>query len=221
MTKHNPAISPTVHLVTSSGPPPAAQSGGAPVDLLANLAMRLASFEETAIQEFLVQFEPQLLSLFLRHDVPVTEAEDLACLCIEKAVLKIQQYQPRAGKSLTDWVFMIAYNQLKDWARRQKTRPQTDVPLEDIPPEKLATSFSSDDDEDDAEWESPNETTIAINEALAQLTAQDQMVIRLRYFEHVTDNAELAAHLGVKVNAAKTRLSRAMHRLKQLLEKDT
>jgi RNA polymerase sigma factor (sigma-70 family) len=191
------------------------------VDPLANLAARLANFEETAIQEFLDLFEPRFRGLFLWHHVPATEAEDLACLCIEKAVLKIQQYQPRAGKSFTDWVFRIAYNQLRDWARRQKTRPQAHLPLEEIPPEKLAAPGPPDAGEDAAATECPGEVTAAINEALSQLSTQDQEVIRLRYFDRVTGNAELAARLGIKVNAAKTRLSRAMRNLKTLLEKDT
>jgi RNA polymerase sigma factor (sigma-70 family) len=217
---HDPAISPATHSIPPSAPPSPAHPSEPGIDPLAWLASRIASFEEAAILEFQGRFEPQFRSLFLWKNVPESEAEDLACLCIEKAVLKIQQYQPREGKSFTHWVFRIAYNQLRDWARRQKTRPCADALLEEIPPERLVMPDPLDEDEGSGEAESPGEVTAAVNEALSHLSAKDQEVIRLRYFDQVSDNAQLAERLGIKVNAAKTRLSRANHRLKLLLEKD-
>jgi RNA polymerase sigma factor (sigma-70 family) len=213
VSRPDPAISPVTHSAPLSAAVPGAHDAAA----LADLAVRLARFDEAAVEEFLNYFEGRLRNLFLQHGVPASEAEDLSCICIEKAVLNIHQYQPQLGKSFADWVFMIAYNRLRDWARRKAARPQADVPLEDIPLAKLEAPTATDDNEPEA----PPAVTQAINEALAQLSAKEQEAVRLRYFDCVSDNAELAARLGIKVNAAKTRLSRALRKLKPLLEKDT
>ncbi|NOT63835.1 MAG: RNA polymerase sigma factor [Acidobacteria bacterium] len=216
MLQSDPAISPASYVATTTTHPAIS------VALLADLAVRLSNFDEDAAQDFLLHFEKPLRNLFLRGGIPAHEVEDLACVCIEKAILNIRQYHPLPGKSFADWVFMIAYNRLKDWARRKATRPQTDLSLEDIPPNKLVAFDVAPDvpNDEESEMESPSVTAQAVQDALSRLSPTDQEIIRLRYFDYVTDNAELAQRLDIKVNAAKTRLSRAMHKLKPLLMED-
>ena len=59
-------------------------------------------------------------------------------------------------------------------------------------------------------------TAWAVRAALERLTAKEYAVMRLTYFEGLTQG-EIAARLGIPVGTVKTRAARAHHRLRRVL----
>lgn len=210
MRNQDPAISPVT--------PPARTSMGEPENGMEILATRMARLEPEAFWEFADEFGPRLIGFFMRRGAPETDAEQLAFECLLVVGRKIGQYRRQEGGSFEGWVFKIARRKLIDWLRKTvATQPIDDI-IDSLasggdPWSELLKAIEE-------EQESPTETTRAVHEALAQLSTADQEVIRLRFIDTRLDNAELAAHLGIQINAAKTRLSRAIKRLKTILEKD-
>jgi RNA polymerase sigma-70 factor (ECF subfamily) len=61
-------------------------------------------------------------------------------------------------------------------------------------------------------------TAWAVRAALERLPAKEYSVVRLMYFEGLTQ-PEIAARLGVPLGTVKTRAARAHHRLRVVLDK--
>jgi RNA polymerase sigma factor (sigma-70 family) len=183
------------------------------------LAVRLAQGEAEAFWELYDTFGPRLVGFFKRRGVPETDAENLAFECLQDVRRKIGKYQRQEGGSFMGWVFTMARRKWIDWWRRNgTTHPLEDEMLKNLTGREtqlFELSIAPEDDE-----ESPDETGRAVYDALKQLSATDQEVVRLRFIDATLSNAELAAQLGIQTNAVKTRLSRALKRLKIILEND-
>ncbi len=203
----------------SPATPPTATSSGEPENQTEILAVRLAQGEAEAFWELFDTFGPRLVLFFTRRGVPNTDAENLALECLQNVRRQIGKYQRQEDGSFTGWVFTMARRKRIDWWRRNGTT----LSLED----KMLKNLTRDETPlfesliaPEEGQESPDETCQAVYDALELLSDSDQKVIRLRFIDARLDNAELAAHLGIQINAAKTRLSRALKRLKTILEKD-
>lgn len=204
MQTTDPAISP-------ASPPPV-RSSGEPENPTELLAVRLAQGEAEAFWELFEHFGERLVGSFTRRGVPDTDAESLALECLQNVRRRISQYERRENGSFAGWIFTMANRMRIDWWRRNGTAyPLEDDMLSTLSTEALPIAL---------EEEAPEEIRRAIHEALEQLSDSDRELIRLRYLDAHLDNAALAARLGIQVNAAKTRLSRALRRLQPILEQD-
>jgi RNA polymerase sigma factor (sigma-70 family) len=183
------------------------------------LAVRLAQDEAKAFWELYRTFGPRLVRFFKRRGVPDTDAENLAFECLQDVRRKIGKYQPQQGGSFMGWIFTMARRKWIDWWRRNGTTlPLGDEMLKNLTGHEAQLFGLLIELEEDSE--PPDLNTRAVYDALEQLSTTDQEVIRLRFIDAHLDNAELAARLGIQINAVKTRLSRALKRLKTILEKD-
>ncbi len=211
MHKKDPAISPPT--------PPTRGISGEPENQTEILALRLAQGEADAFWEFFEMFSPRLIGFFKKQGVPDTDAENLTLECLQNVRRQIDKYRRQEDGSFTGWVFTMACRKRIDWWRRNKPM----LPLEDEMLKNLTV--------DKTQWfellnaleqdqEPPDEIRRAVHDALKQLSKTDQEVIRLRFIDARLGNTELAAQLGIQLNAAKTRLSRALKRLKPILEND-
>lgn len=206
-----PAISPA--------PPPPARSSGVPENRLEmeSLAERLAQGDEEAFWELFETFGPRLVHFFGKRGVPETDAENLALNCLMNVRRQIAKYERRENGSFAGWIFTIARRMRIDWWRINGASCQ----LEDDMLLKIATDETQSFESWIAQEGSPDEIRQAVCDALEQLSDSDQDLIRQRFIEAELDNAALAERLGIKVNTVKTRLSRALKRLKPILEKDS
>jgi RNA polymerase sigma-70 factor (ECF subfamily) len=183
------------------------------------LAVRLAQGEAEAFWELYCTFGPRLVGFFRRRGVPDTDAENLAFECLQDVRRKIGKYQRREGGSFMSWIYTMARRKWIDWWRRNGiTHPLEDEMLKNLTGYETQLFGLLIELEEDSE--SPAMTTRAVYDALEQLSTTDQEVVRLRFIDAHLDNAQLAAHLEIQINAVKTRLSRALKRLKAILEKD-
>lgn len=183
------------------------------------LAKRLAQGEADAFWELFDTFGPRLVNLFKRKGVPDADAEMLALDCLLHVKRQIGKYKPQEGGKFESWVFTLAIRKWLDWRNRNVTTIYMDIQmlgnLKGAGNQPIASVDAAQEKQ-----ESPEENYREVYDALERLSETDREVIKLRYLEPCLDNAELAARLGIRINAAKVRLSRALKHLKTILESD-
>lgn len=173
-----------------------------------DLAARMAAAEEDAFAEFVVTFGPRLRAFFIKKGLAASDAEDLSVSCVTDIALKVDKYKSLREGGFEAWVFTLARHSLIDLLRsRRNTEP-------------LSASLTAQvaDEEEDAGSEFA--ISLAVRDAVARLSAPDQLLIRLRHLEAESTYQEIATHLGISTEAARVRHFRAMKRLKSLLETD-
>lgn len=206
----NSAISPATP--STDGP------SGEPENRTEILAAQLAQGETEAFWALFDLFSPRLVGFFTKRGVPDTDAENLALECLMNVRRQIGKYQRRENGSFTAWIFTMARRKRIDWWRRNRTTLRLEDDLLRNLTEDESRLFESPIAPEDQE--SPDQITRAVHDALELLSDSDREAIRLRFIDSRLDNAELAARLGITINAAKARLSRSLRRLKPILEKD-
>ena len=145
---------------------------------------------------------------YLRFHLPsVDEAEDLTADVFLRALRAADRFDPARG-SPKNWLLRIARNALRDHLRRERRRrPAPSAAMYDLrcdapsPEERLL-------------WE---EQVARLLAAVSALGPGDREVIGLRYGSGL-DTAEAAELLGVSQAVLRTRLWRALGRLRQSLE---
>jgi RNA polymerase sigma-70 factor (ECF subfamily) len=161
--------------------------------------------DRAAFGELFEHFGPRVKSFFMRAGMAQAQAEDLAQETMLTVWRRASQYDPaRAGAST--WIFVIARNLRIDLFRRQKSEQTAlSAPVEAFDPpvlvdETLATAQSE----------------ARVRAALAQLSAEQQSVIRLSFFSD-TPHGEIAAQLGIPLGTVKSRIRLAVARLREIL----
>ena len=177
-------------------------------DEMEDLAARMAAFEEQAYVEFADMFGPRLRAFFVKRGLAGADAEDLAVSCVTDIALKIDKYHSQARGAFAAWVFTVARNYMIDWLRATKTAE----PLPETLPAAPA-DFNSEDEID-------LNVAQAVTEALAMLSPSDQSLIKLRYFAVAQDFGEIAEALDITRETARVRHSRAIRKLRAILELD-
>jgi RNA polymerase sigma factor (sigma-70 family) len=134
------------------------------------------------------------------------EAEDAAQDGFTKAYFALDRF--RAGAPFRPWLLRIVANEAKNRRKAAGRRPTVDLSVaEDRPSGDTALS-----PEAAALASERRESVLA---ALRRLREEDRLVIAYRYFFELSE-AEMADALGVARGTVKSRLSRALGRLKEL-----
>jgi RNA polymerase sigma-70 factor (ECF subfamily) len=129
-------------------------------------------------------------------------AQDIVSITFEKALKNLPRYRWR-GTSFGAWLYQIARNEVRMHYRRRSWL----TPLLD--------RFKSPVDVEQQVQRS--EAQGAVSLALGELSESDQELLRLRYYEDLS-NVEIAEVLNKSANAVGVALHRALHRLRQQLE---
>jgi RNA polymerase sigma-70 factor (ECF subfamily) len=134
------------------------------------------------------------------------DAEDAAQDGFTKAYFAIGRF--RTGAPFRPWLLRIVANEAKNRRKAAGRRPTVDLSIaEDRPSGDTALS--------------PEEAALAgerralVLGALRKLREEDRLVIAYRYFLELSE-AEMAEALGVARGTVKSRLSRALGRLREL-----
>jgi RNA polymerase sigma factor (sigma-70 family) len=134
------------------------------------------------------------------------EAEDAAQDGFTKAYFALDRF--RAGAPFRPWLLRIVANEAKNRRKAAGRRPTVDLSVaEDRPSGDTALS-----PEAAALASERRESVLA---ALRKLREEDRLVIAYRYFLELSE-AEMADALGVARGTVKSRLSRALGRLREL-----
>lgn len=144
---------------------------------------------------------------YLRFHLPsADEAEDVTADVFLRAVAAAERFDPARG-SARAWLLRMARNALYDYRRRERHRRHVSLTaLYDLrsdapsPEERLLRE----------------EATMRLLAAVAQLGEADRELIGLRYGSGL-DTAATAATLGLRESVVRTRLWRALERLRRVL----
>lgn len=132
-------------------------------------------------------------------------AEDLVSQTFFDALSHLKSYEYR-GYPFSSWLYKIAHNNVLKWYRVNSRTQKVD--LEDI-----AELRSEEDVEAQVDARSERED---INGLLDKLDYEDREIIRLKYFEEVS-NIEISQVMGITPNNVGVKLYRALKKLKQLM----
>ena len=145
---------------------------------------------------------------YVRFHLPSADAaEDVTADTFLKAFRFADRYDATKGHPRT-WIFRIAQNTLRDWRRRERLRYH--LPLGHM--RDLESDIPS--PEERLLWE---EQVARLLSSVAELGPRDREIISLRYGSGL-DTAAVAEVLGLREAAVRTRLWRALARLRQLME---
>jgi RNA polymerase sigma-70 factor (ECF subfamily) len=134
-----------------------------------------------------------------------TEAEDAVQEGLIRAHVALGRF--REGEPIRPWLLRIVYNEARSRVRARGRRTRLVERLH-LRPERHAP--------DPMLEVLANETRDEVARVLADLRADDREVIVLRYFLGL-DEAEMAATLGCARGTVKSRLSRALGRMREAL----
>jgi len=182
------------------------------------LAEGIRNLDNQAPREFILEFYPRIENYFRKRGLPDDAAAAQAFSCAEKVVREVVagKYKFQRQGGFIAWVFRIAELEAIGWHRRNKPA----VHYEDF---EIALSNNKKFavmPESEIALLAADERRQIVQEAVARLSPDDQTIIRLRFLEFKLSYEEIAQHLGIQNGAARTRCSRALDKLKLILEAD-
>jgi RNA polymerase sigma-70 factor, ECF subfamily len=131
-------------------------------------------------------------------------AQDLTQEVFVRVIKGIGGFEYRGEKSFLGWLYTIANNVLIGQARRKRAiSTPLDESLELVDPRGQDAVLSITD-------------RIALQQAIGQLTEDQQQVLMLKFFADMTNN-EIATQLGRSEGAIKALQHRALHSLQQII----
>lgn len=170
------------------------------------LARRLARRDDAALRELYALHGATTFSFLLRMLGDRPAAEDVQQQVYLEAWEKADRYDPRRG-NLAAWLLMIARSRALDHLRRRVPEPRdpsTTVLLVDAAEEARA-------DELVEQWR--------ISDALARLGPDEADVLRRRFYLDQSQT-DIAAETGLPLGTVKTRMTRALRRMAEILEEE-
>lgn len=133
-------------------------------------------------------------------------AEDLVSQTFYDALSHLKSYQFK-GYPFSAWLYKIAHNNVLKWYRTSSRYQKVD--LEEVA-ELKDESANLEQDLD------VQEEGLGVREAMDRLEYEERELIRLKYFEEVS-NIEIGQIMGITANNVGVKLYRALKRLKQLM----
>jgi RNA polymerase sigma-70 factor (ECF subfamily) len=169
------------------------------------LVRRLRRGDRDACRELIDRHHAGVYGYLRRLGAGAVLAEDLTQ---ETYVLAWQRIETlRGAASLRSWLLTIARNQFFQW--RRATGPAT-TPLENVPERvddgPLADGSLTRDERDER-----------LRTAVGRLDVDLEETVSLHYFQELSLR-EIGAVLGIPAGTVKSRLNRALRRLRMLLE---
>jgi RNA polymerase sigma-70 factor, ECF subfamily len=167
------------------------------------LLTRVAHGDDGAMTQLVRTFSPLIHDIARRHQNTATSGDDLVQETMLRLWRSADRFDPARGNE-TGFVAAVARNAAIDMSRRRATRPSLPVaePEDLLPPAAAASEGVA--------------TSVTVRAALATLPANQRELLRLAYFEHLTQ-AEIAERLGLPVGTVKSRTFGALRALRAQL----
>jgi len=169
------------------------------------LYTRIQQKEKAALEQLYDRYEKILFSFLYK----MTEDRDLAEEALQEVFIKLWrgkgEYDESKGK-FTSWLFTMSRNSAIDLIRKQK---KPSVPLDEIgdlvSPETAVEEL--------AEWQ---EQKNQIQEAVSELSGEQQKMIQLFYFKGMTHET-ISTMCDIPLGTVKSRIRLALSKLKKTL----
>lgn len=136
----------------------------------------------------------------------VETAEDLVSQTFFDALSHLKSYQFK-GYPFSAWLYKIAHNNVLKWYRSNSRYQRVDL-------DNVVELRSDEDVVDDLSLKNEKGE---VHYYLDQLEYEDRELIRLKYFEEVS-NIEIGQIMGITANNVGVKLYRALKKLKQLMD---
>ncbi len=168
--------------------------------------------DSTAFAPLYEKYYDRVYLYLVRRCANQSLAEDLTAEVFFKAMRKLSSYKPQQVPFLA-WLFRIAHNQLMSHYRKEKVRylfrirKENEQPLLTDP--RVHLLHKSDLDT----------VGCSIARFIQKLKPRDQLLLTLRYFEELSVQ-DAAFTAGMTPGAARTRINRAMKKLRLLIENE-
>ena len=178
------------------------------VDLeLRRIISRAKSGDAGAFGELYTRYAGLILRYLYARLREQESAQDLTQEVFVRVIKGIGGFEFRGEKSFLGWLYTIAGNVLIGQARRKRAvSTPLDDSLELVDPRSQDAVLSIFD-------------RVALQQAITQLTEDQQQVLTLKFFADMT-NQEIAAILGRTEGAVKALQHRALQALQQILERE-
>ncbi len=166
------------------------------------LAARARDGDVHAYEELVARYQQVAFRVAWMATRSPGEAED----AVQEAFVKAYQHLPRfrVGAPFRPWLLRIVANEARNRARSSRRREGLAHRAAAQPPEVPPSPEAAAVEREDAEL---------LAAALGRLSERDRLVIAYRHLFEMSE-AETAEALGVRVGTVKSRLSRAMDRLR-------
>lgn len=157
-------------------------------------------------EQWYAEFGTRIYRYLRYHVASADEADELTAETFLRAVRAAASFDPARGNAKA-WLFRIAQNVLRDARRRERRRGSVSI--------EAFRDLVSD-------APSPEERLLHEEEvrrllaAMDELSERDREVVSLRYASEL-EYAEIAGILGIREAAVRTRLWRALGRLREAL----
>ena len=191
-------------------------SGDGSVDPDLDLVLKLQADDEDALRLIMAQYKDPLFGFIYRHVGNQTDAAEILEETFVKVFLNRQKFKPKA--KFRTWLYTIATNLCRDWARRHKRKPAT--PVGEIFENEIAEGVERDlllprpsSPTADAQ---ESEEALMLRRAIDLLPHDLKTAIILFSLEGHSQE-ETAEMLGCSPKAVETRVYRGKKKLKALL----
>lgn len=176
-------------------------------DALRDCIQRAKQRDPTAISELYAAYAGMILRYLHIRVTELELAQDLTQEVFIKIINGIERFEYRDEKSFLGWIYTIAANVLHSHQRRRRV---------------VSTPFDTRDDLVDTS--SQNDVRmitdrIALQQALGQLTHDQQQVLTLRFFADLS-NSEIAGMLRRTEGAIKAIQHRALQSLQKIMNRE-
>ncbi len=183
-----------------------------------DLMLRVQKDEPGAFTELIQEYWPRVFGRFYRSFANRQDAEDLTQEVFLRLFRARKRYQPSA--KFNTWLFHISQNVIRNALRSQRRRPIMSLGMweenGDLPaPFKRLHSEESDSPSHPMER---RELARVIRDAVSDLGDRQRKALELHQFHHHS-YAEVARHMGMSPEAAKSLLYRARIQLRHHLQK--
>jgi RNA polymerase sigma-70 factor (ECF subfamily) len=180
------------------------------------LVARYARGNTAALATLFDRYRKPLYSFIRRMSVSPHEAEEVFQDVWVKVIRNARTYRKARFRG---WVFRIAHNLIIDRARCRKVVWSLDAPLEDGADETAWVDHLPASGPSPAAALTEREVSVAIREAVNQLSPEQREVFLLRVEGNVPFR-EIAEMQGVSINTALARMQYAINRLRRLLPRE-
>jgi len=142
--------------------------------------------------------------------------DDIVQECFTRAYFSLSDFSDREEGSLGGWLSRIAFNTCYDELRRRGRRRES--PLTDLSEAETHTVLTLSTESGELSIESVAVSRDLANKLLAQLTAEDRLVLVMRDVEGLSVR-EIAGTMGWSIAKVKIRIFRARADLRRILQK--
>lgn len=171
---------------------------------LSTLVSRVAAGDSRAETEIVVHFAPRVRAMAVVRTRDPDLARDLTQETLLAVLQAMRKGQVRDRDRIEGFVAGVARNVINNYKRRSLRHPES-------PLDEDAAAFAVDDDHD------AFERRRLMAHALAELSPPDRQVLLLTLVEGLKPG-EIARKLGVSADVARTRKSRALKRILEVLD---